>query len=236
MLRVKFVLVCEGPSDRGLVRHLEALCVRAGASEVIGDAPDLGLLGIPVGHGAAEQVRAVVDLMADINLVFIHRDADASTPARVRRQLEEEMHAVEGLPSHVLIVPVQELEAWLLVDAQAIREVAGNPHGTLDLDLPALRRIEATARPKERLRTALALASEARGRSLARLKRESSELHRILLERLDIDGPVTRLHSWQSLVEDIKAAIGHLGEQVASRVPQPSPHAKRRPRTRRSPP
>lgn len=230
MLRVKFVLVCEGPSDRGLVRHLEALCVRAGASEVIGDAPDLGLLGVPTGHCAAEQVRAVVDRMADVNLVFIHRDADASAPARVRRQLEEEMRAAEALPGYVMVVPVQELEAWLLVDPQAIREVAGNPRGTVGLDLPALRRIEATARPKERLRAALVLASEARGRTLARLKRESSELHRILLERLDIDGPVTQLRSWRSLVDDIGAAIGRLGEQV---TPQPSRPEKERPRMRR---
>jgi len=84
MLRVKFVLVCEGPSDRGLVRHLEALCVRAGASEAIGDAPDLGLLGVPTGNTAAQQVRAVVDRMADVNLVFVHRDADAATAAARR--------------------------------------------------------------------------------------------------------------------------------------------------------
>jgi|GEM_PF-113837 len=235
MLRVKFVLVCEGPSDRGLVRHLEALCVRAGASEAIGDAPDLGLLGVPTGNTAAQQVRAVVDRMADVNLVFVHRDADAATAARVRRQLEEELHAARGLPGHVLVVPVQELEAWLLVDPQAIREVAGNPRGTVDLNLPGLRRIEATARPKERLRAALMLASEAGGRALARLKRESSEIHRILLERLDIDGPVTRLRSWRALVEDIESAVGQLGRQSVSQALPTTLPAARRLRTRRAP-
>lgn len=226
-MRVKFVLVCEGPSDRGLVRHLEALCVRSGAGEALGDAPDLGLMGVPTGRSITEQVRAVANMVADVDLVFVHRDADSQDPRPVRQQLDAELRAAQGLPKHVLVVPVQELEAWLLVDSQAIREVAGNPRGAVDLELPAVRRIEASARPKERLRAALVLASEARGRSLARLKRESSELHRILLERLDIDGPVTQLRSWQSLVKDTEAVIKQLGEQPRPRpATRPSP-AKR---------
>lgn len=227
MLRIKFVLVCEGPSDRGLVRHLEALCVRSGASEAIGDAPDLGLLAVPPGRAPAEQVRAVLGTVADINLVFVHHDADSRDPSSVRRRLSSIDLADGGLPLHVPVVPVQELEAWLLVDAQAIREVVGNPQGEIDLNLPPVSQIEATARPKERLRAALVLASEARGRRLARLQQEASELHRILLERLDIDGPVTRLRSWQHLVHDVAAAIKVLGASQAPERVRASPRRRK---------
>jgi hypothetical protein len=212
MLRVKFVLVCEGPSDRGLVRHLEALCIRAGADEAIGDAPDLGLLPVPPGKSMDKQVEAVLALVADVNLLFIHRDADARDSSEVRRRLMETLSRRNDLPIHVLIVPIQELEAWLLVDPQAIREVVSNPRGTVDLDIPPVHRIESTARPKERLHAALRLASESRGRALDRLKHEIPHLHAVLLERLDLDGPVTRLSSWQSLISDVDAAIATMAK------------------------
>ena len=85
-MRIQFVLVCEGSSDRGLVQHLETLCVRAGASEAIGDAPDLGRLPVPPGKTVAEQAGAILKLGAEINLLFVHRDADNRDPRTVRRQ------------------------------------------------------------------------------------------------------------------------------------------------------
>ncbi len=111
---------------------------------------------------------------------------------------------------HVPVIPVHELEAWLLVDEKAIRAVVGNPRGTMAIGLPLLSRIEDTLKPKELLFAALASASGKSGRQLERVK-ANRYLHRaILLERLDTDGPVRGLPAWRALEQDIESAMAAL--------------------------
>lgn len=226
-MRIKFLLVCEGSSDRGLVPHLEALCVRAGADEAIGDAPDLGRLPRPPGRAVDEQVRALLKLGAEMDLLFVHRDADSDDARPVRQEILAKLAGVEGCPAHICVVPVQELEAWLLVDEQAIRTVVGNPGGREDLGLPPRRRIESTARPKERLEAALIKASGAGGARLQRVKDQRSILRGVLLQRLDINGPVNELPAWCALVEEIETAVAQLRAVSGALTPSPRPRRRR---------
>lgn len=204
---VKFLLVCEGSSDRGLVPHLEALCVRAGADGAMGDAPDLGLLRSPPGKAIEEQAQAALQFAGDVNLLFAHQDADARGPAEVRRRIRDRLATVEGCPPHVCVIPVRELEAWLLLDEAAIRDVAGNPRGRDVLELPHKHRVEATDDPKRRLKEALTLASGKTGARLQKFKQQFPELRATLLQRLDLDGPINDLPAWQRLVADVQTAV-----------------------------
>jgi len=222
-MRIRFALVTEGSSDRGLVAHLEDLCVRAGAVEVEGVAPDLAALPEPPGKKVADQVRAALQLVPGAQLVFVHRDADHADDVLAQRDIAGGIAKVEGCPPHVPVVPIQELEAWLLTDEPAIRTVAMNPGGSSPLGLPKASRIESTAHPKERLASALVAACNFSGRRLEKFRSSFPRNRAILLERLDIDGVVSKLPAWQRLVQDTTEAVKIvLTEQLLRRDPGPT--------------
>lgn len=206
MTAITFAYLPEGSSDAGLLPHLRVLCVRAGASEAIGTAPDLARLPNPPGHSVEQEIRALIDLGANPDIFFIHRDANSRGPEVVRQEIRDAATAVDPNLVTVPVVPAPEMEAWLLHE-RAIREVVGRPNGRQALKLPRAARIEELPRAKELLSAALLIASEARGRRRERVSRQFG-LHRsILLERLDPDGPVTRLATWQTLAADTEVAV-----------------------------
>ncbi len=205
---VKFWLLPEGSSDRGLVPHLEALCLEGGADEAIGLAPDLGRLPAKIGKSVREQIQAALRYGTDLNLLFVHRDADSTDPM-LRRQMIESQAQDCSIPC-VPVIPVQELEAWLLLDEAAIRSVAGNPRGRSELQIPALRVIESTREPKEILKAAILRAADQTGRQAERIKKRFDEHREALLQRLEREGPVRQLPSFQRLLADIQQAIAML--------------------------
>lgn len=99
-------------------------------------------------------------------------------------------------------------EAWLILDEQAIRTVAGNPRGRAVLGLPKWHEVESHADPKSLLNECLIKAAEVSGRRRERIAKRFNQNRRQLLERLDKDGPVKKLDSWQSLVSDVDRIVG----------------------------
>jgi hypothetical protein len=65
-----------------------------------------------------------------------------------------------GIPPVVGVVPVRMMEAWLLFDVKAIRLAAGNPNGTVALNMPRMYDIESLPNPKVTLHTLLREATE----------------------------------------------------------------------------
>lgn len=172
---------------------------------------DLGRLDPPPGSEVDAKVAAVLRLDPDLDLVFVHRDADSPDPSGRRQEIRDRLIAIGETGRGVPLVPVQEFEAWLLADRQEIRNVVGKPRGRADLGIPRLARIESTARPKEILMRAFEIASEASGRRLRDVRRGFNSNRRILAARLDIDGAVGTLPSWLQLVADIDATMARLG-------------------------
>lgn len=199
---ITFAFLREGTSDDGLLPHLRELVVRAGAAAAIGSSRDYK-------GSTEERLRRVQAEGANLHIVFVHRDAD-SADGEPRREEVRQAAASVGLPAVISVVPVQELEAWLLVDEATIRQVVGRPSGRTPISLPRLPAIERTARPKEILETACLTASETRGRRRERERREFPRRRLTLLERLDIDGPVRQLPSWRQLEADIETAVSSL--------------------------
>ncbi|MEX1364209.1 MAG: hypothetical protein AB1Z98_13870 [Nannocystaceae bacterium] len=131
MLEVEFVLVSEGPSEEPLVPHLERLCVESGASEATGFWLDLRSVPNPPGKSVDDQLGYLVGSADfDYDIVFIHRDADARSDEHVRTVIRRGVESVRLQTPVVPVVPVQALEAWLLVDPATVRRVVGNPRGT----------------------------------------------------------------------------------------------------------
>ena len=205
---VSFAFLCEGSSDTGLIAHLETLLMHFGVQEATG-MPDTRKGTIPA---RLRQLRAE-GTEAGIDMVFIHRDSDdpdrKGREREIRRGVEE-----SGFPHPFIpVIPVQETEAWLLLDEQAIRDVVACPKGKQPLRLPKPNAIEGTRNPKEILQKALLAASETSGRRLKKEKNSFKHHRRVLLQRLDSFGAVRNLPSWQCLERDIRRALAQLENQ-----------------------
>jgi len=205
-MRVYFVLIGEGSSDSGMVRHLETLCIHAGADEASGIAPDFRQLP-RIGRSVRDKLRAAVELEPSANLLLIHRDADSRDHRPRYDEILEAIRINNMEVPHVAVVPVQETEAWLLLDEAAIRRVAANPRGRVPLNLPTPAAVERLANPKEFLQRALINAAEVTGRRLDRFKMQFGTQRHTLLEFLAIGGPLEQVASWTRLRTDIQAAI-----------------------------
>jgi hypothetical protein len=149
----------------------------------------------------------------DPDLVFIHRDAEA-VAADIRFAEVTDAAVAVGLAKDIVVpvVPVRMTEAWLLLDEVEIRRVAGRPASTVALGLPKARAVEQVADPKALLQQTLLKAGNPTGRRRReQFKRDFGAHRALLLQRLDIDGPVTHLESWQRLKQDIAHAMDRLG-------------------------
>lgn len=71
---------------------------------------------------AASQIRAYSSLGVE-HFVICH-DADGPDPAPVRRRVLEQVAYKCGLPDQCcVVIPVEEIEAWLLADERAVAQV-----------------------------------------------------------------------------------------------------------------
>jgi hypothetical protein len=86
-------------------------------------------------------------------LILIH-DLDENDLALLRRELDEALQP-SPIANHIIIIPVRELEAWLLADHEAINK-------TFNLKIKKIANPEAIRRPKERLRDIVYLRSNKR--------------------------------------------------------------------------
>jgi hypothetical protein len=213
-MRIHFVLVGEGPSDEGLIPHLENLCIELGASEVTGISPDFQRLGKPFRRTTLDRLQAALRLEPTANLLFVHRDADSLDSAARYEEIRDAVDQCRVRKPYVPVVPVQETEAWLLLDEAAIRTVAGHPKGKRPLDLPRPRHVESIADPKEKLKLALIQASELSGRRLERFRRDFPSHRRLLLQRMPSGGALLEIPSWMRLRERLEQAIGSMQKSI----------------------
>jgi hypothetical protein len=145
-------------------------------------------------------------------LVVCHRDTDNTSVAERKAEMVAAVGRVGIDAALVAVVPVRMTEAWLLLDEDAIRIVAGNPRGRVDLGLPKLNEIERIADPKSVLRAAILKASQTTGRRRERWDKRFGSNRRQLIQRIDLDGPIQEIASWQSLVIEVETAARQLAE------------------------
>ncbi|OKI24763.1 DUF4276 family protein [Streptomyces sp. CB03911] len=203
-LRVLFL--GEGSSDEGLVPHIERIAAELDVPVAV-SSPALDWISPPVGHSVADKLRAVRGLSDTYDLAVLQRDADRGPDQDRRDEIAAAVRTEWPGLAHMPVVPVRMLEAWLLLDEQAIRQVAGNPNGRMDLQLPRPSTVERIPDPKQQLKETLALASGAKGRRLAELQKRFPRNRHRLFELLDQEGPVSQVPSWHRFVTDLTTAL-----------------------------
>ena len=202
---VRFVLICEGKSDEALVTHLQRLLIHSGATEAAGTSVAQSTLPRS-GTGSYAIGNKVETLLASgwrPDLWFIHRDADSAGYAARLAEIEEGVRQAGLEADWLAVIPVREMEAWVLLDEAVIRRVAGKPKGKTPLDLPKASQVESIADPKSALEEALCRASEARGHRLKRFRKRFGELRRILLEQLPVGGRLEQVPAWRHLKQAV---------------------------------
>ncbi len=208
-MTLRFLFVGEGSSDTALVRPLEDLCLDLGVSEVQGIAPDIRQ-SPESGLTVASKLRSAIYLEPDVDLIFVHRDADKPDDSERVKEIENAVEDVDPASPVVPVVPIQETEAWALLSEQQIRSVADNPNGNVDLDIPTPSQVESIAPPKKHLEEQLVKASEHSGRHRRRFKRDLSSRKFFLIERISINGPISQVQSWTNLRTRLERALEHI--------------------------
>ena len=203
-LRVLFL--GEGTSDEGLVPHIERIAAEADVPVAV-SSPALDWLSPPVGHSVADKPRAVRRLSDSYDLAVLQRDADRGPDQDRRDEIAPAVAAEWPELAHMPVAPVRTLEAWLLLDEQAIRQVAGNPSGRMDLQLPRAATVARIPDPEQKLKDTLAVASGAKGRRLAEVQKRFPRNRHRLFELLDQQGPVSTVPSWCRFVTDLTDAL-----------------------------
>ena len=200
-MMIRFLLVCEGSSDAPLASHTQALLRQHGVAQSEQLVSHSGRL-------LRDKVRSGLERFGDVDLLFVHRDADrAGADARYREIDRAIQQSGYGGP-WVGIVPVRMTEAWLLSsDEAAIRNAARNPSGRTPLNLPGPAAVARLADPKAELdRVLLAASGDGRRRRL-RSRRNLPESRRALLANLPVGGPLEQLPSWTRFRDDTIAAL-----------------------------
>lgn len=103
-----------------------------------------------VGNGCGK-VRQKCDIWTQLlfkrgcNHVFILHDLDKNNEVKLRKLLEKKVPPIKN-PNSLIVIPTQELEAWLLSDTFAIKEVFSLPKTPKKITY-----CETVASPKEHL-------------------------------------------------------------------------------------
>jgi hypothetical protein len=208
---LRYTLVSDGSSNDALIPPLTWLLEQQGVACAIQPTwADLSRLR-PRPKGLGERIRSSLALYP-CDLLFVHRDAENQEPASRRAEILTALEAFRETlapPPFVCVIPVRMMEAWLLFDERGLRWVAGNPNGTMALDLPRLADLEHRPDPKDDLHERLRIASGLHGRRLKRFSTTGSA--RRIADRLDTFAPLRILPAFQALEADISQVIQENG-------------------------
>ena len=164
--------------------------------------------------------RSFVDAVADVarqgkdlNLLFIHTDADArdeaakAWPHKVQPALDRlrELGAAEACQQVVAVIPVTKIENWKLADREALKEIFGVrvDWQELGLNLGATQ-LEQAARSKELLAGVIRAANQQRRHR--RIPFSPADLDEALAKRIALPR-LARFQSFQRFLGRLKATL-----------------------------
>jgi hypothetical protein len=202
MKNLRYTLLSDGSSDRALMAALDWLLRRHSRNAFAGQWADLRLLPQPP-QGLERRVELCLELYP-CDLLFVHRDAESASYEERVGEIRRKLTSI-AMPLTVCVVPVRMQEAWFLFDETAIREAAGNPNGSVRLELPSARNVERIPKAKDIL---LELLRKASGLSGRRLKSFDARAHVHRLAQIIEDySPLLDVPAFRSLDAELKKAL-----------------------------
>lgn len=201
MAVITCTLLADGTSDRVLIPILQWLLDTHCPSPTRLNFAE----GIPPGSRTlSDRISSALNLFP-CNFLFVHRDAERDSPVARQSEIERAWTTQTRSGELIAVIPVRMTEAWLLLDEQAIRAAAGNPHGRAPAGLPPANRVEQIPDPKEVLIDILVRLS---GLPAGRLRRfdPGARRHRIA-DLMDSFAPLRDLPSFSRLEAKVAQAF-----------------------------
>lgn len=200
---VRFTLLSDGSSDRALLPVLRWLIeqhVRTDIAIQEGWADLRFLRSKP--KGLQERIDRAQNLYP-CDVLFVHRDAETQPPQTRIEEIEKAIAPLQSLPEVVPVVPVRMQEAWLLFNEAAIRRAAGNPNGTVPLQIPG--DFERIPDPKDVLHEALRIATGFSGRRRKRFRVRPAAAK--VTAFIDDFSPLRTLDAFQQLEDSLRKML-----------------------------
>lgn len=142
-------------------------------------------------------------------LLLVHRDSEGESLDERLDEIQQALSRTEQ--RYVAVVPVRMTEAWLLHDEAAIRRASGNPNGTKRLQLPAIRRVEREADPKQVLRAALLDASELSGLRRHKKDRDFATMRVRTAELISDFAPLEACAAFATFLSALQTSLLEMG-------------------------
>lgn len=159
-------------------------------------------------NGQDERILEAARQTSGYHALVIHADADHPTPERaLTERIQPGMQLVQraGIDHHLIpLIPVQMIEAWLLADPEALRQIIGTNMTAQELQIPGhAHQVESDPAPKQTLKNIVQHATAQRKRRRpVRVSDIFAPLARtISLERL------RGVPAYQQFVADMSAAL-----------------------------
>ncbi len=162
MNRLRYTLVTDGPSDVAFLPILTWLLRDEGVETPI-DPQWADLRKLPQKSSPKKLKDKITKAcyLYPCDVLFIHRDAERETINKRAHEIYDAVREIKdfAVPPCLCVIPVKMMEAWLLIEEQAIRRAAGNPNGQTRLQMPSINSLESLTDPKNKLYELLKKAS-----------------------------------------------------------------------------
>jgi hypothetical protein len=148
------------------------------------------------------------------DLIFVHADGDGDPDAVRKQQIQPIEEHLRRYPSRkeartVAVVPVREMEAWTLVDGDALRRVFSCSLSDGQMGLPPLpRRAESLADPKACFEKCFVVIMGRRKNS--RGKSRAHDFLELIGQEVSFER-LRQLSAFQQLEKDLRTALTQLG-------------------------
>lgn len=212
MKELNYTMIADGSSDKVLIKILTWLLRENGISIPI-NYFDINFSNSDASSKIlSNKISLALQLCkrqhtSECHLLFIHRDAENQGWQQRYDEIQKALKQARNVKFEqtVPIIPVRMTEAWLLLDAQAIRKAAENPGGRARLDLPKISTLESLPDPKSCLRDLLLTAKEWTGRRRNDFAWEAAVWE--IPENITDFSPLRNLAAFNKLEQHLKSVI-----------------------------
>lgn len=177
----------------------------------IGDVTELVPLDRRIRHERQRILKVAQEQEGGYHIVFIHADGDGDWQEAVKHHIEPASQTlIQNLTGIKLeqivgVVPVREMEAWAMVEGEALRKVFGTSLDDNQLGTPSkAREVEKILDPKKALGLALKQALEVSGVV------ELGQFYTPIGEAVSLDR-LRQVPSFQRFEADLRMALTALG-------------------------
>ncbi len=206
MNQLRITLIADGSSDSTLLAVIRWLLNdKYPKLSIHSSFADFSTLPNPPQLGdVADRIRCA-EKYYPFDILFYHRDAESTKTTMIEKRKAEILSNTSDNNIIVCLVPVAMMEAWLLIDEDAIKKAAGNRQYKGKVDIPSVKNIERLSNPKETLHELLKKVSELKGRKL-----KNFNVHRaihLVAQNIQDFSSLRQLIAFQEFEKDLDNAV-----------------------------